>query len=814
MSYRSIIGLLVGVMLLSGCALLRGPADEPEEPEVEEPPEAVNENDIKPFDEVIPEDAESDEGLVTTHFVDDEDLYYEIPDTLFERELLNITRVARTATNVGFGGEKANTQTIRWQRHDEEVFLRVVGHENRADPDDPIFEAVRNSNVEPILRKFPVEAYNEDTTGVVIDVTDLYTEDVPSLGLPDFWQESFRVTRLDGERSFIEWAKSFPENVETRNVLTYEAQEPPSNQSAETITVEMNHSMVLLPEEPMEPRFCDERVGYFGVEHTNYSADEHRATEECYVTRWRMEPSDPEAFEAGELVEPEEPITFYLDPATPERWRPHLKQGVEDWNQAFEAAGFKNAIQAKEPPVDDEEVDYDPADIRFPTIRYFASPVPNAYGPHVHDPRSGEILGSDIGWHHNVLNLLRNWYFVQTAAANPEARAPQFEDEVMGQLVRFVSAHEVGHTLGLPHNFGSSNAVPVDSLRSPSYTEEHGTAASIMDYARFNYVAQPEDGVTDFLPDIGPYDEWSVQWGYQPFPDAEDPEEEAEILHEMVRERADDPRFFYGRQTFDPVDPRSQSEALGDDGVRASTYGIQNLERVVDHLVEWTYQEGENYDTLEELYGEVVTQWRRYLGHVAREIGGVYETFKTYDQEGPVYEPVPREEQVRAVEFLNEEAFQTPEWMIERDVLRRIEGTGMVERMREAQVGALELALQPQRMGRMVEAEALGDEDVYLLAEMLQDVREGIWSELEQGESVGPYRRNVQRGHVDRLEHLMTTDLDLSEVNVDQSDIRAYARAELEALQGDIESGLIRTDDVTTEVHLEDMRSRVEDVLD
>lgn len=814
MSYRSIIGLLVGVMLLSGCALLRGPADEPEEPEVEEPPEAVNDNDIKPFDEVIPEDAESDEGLVTTHFVDDEDLYYEIPDTLFERELLNITRVARTATNVGFGGEKANTQTIRWQRHDEEVFLRVVGHENRADPDDPIFEAVRNSNVEPILRKFPVEAYNEDTTGVVIDVTDLYTEDVPSLGLPDFWQESFRVTRLDGERSFIEWAKSFPENVETRNVLTYEAQEPPSNQSAETITVEMNHSMVLLPEEPMEPRFCDERVGYFGVEHTNYSADEHRATEECYVTRWRMEPSDPEAFEAGELVEPEEPITFYLDPATPERWRPHLKQGVEDWNQAFEAAGFKNAIQAKEPPVDDEEVDYDPADIRFPTIRYFASPVPNAYGPHVHDPRSGEILGSDIGWHHNVLNLLRNWYFVQTAAANPEARAPQFEDEVMGQLVRFVSAHEVGHTLGLPHNFGSSNAVPVDSLRSPSYTEEHGTAASIMDYARFNYVAQPEDGVTDFLPDIGPYDEWSVQWGYQPFPDAEDPEEEAEILHEMVRERADDPRFFYGRQTFDPVDPRSQSEALGDDGVRASTYGIQNLERVVDHLVEWTYQEGENYDTLEELYGEVVTQWRRYLGHVAREIGGVYETFKTYDQEGPVYEPVPREEQVRAVEFLNEEAFQTPEWMIERDVLRRIEGTGMVERMREAQVGALELVLQPQRMGRMVEAEALGDEDVYLLAEMLEDVREGIWSELEQGESVGPYRRNVQRGHVDRLEHLMTTDLDLSEVNVDQSDIRAYARAELEALQGDIESGLIRTDDVTTEVHLEDMRSRVEDVLD
>jgi hypothetical protein len=444
----------------------------------------------------------------------------------------------------------------------------------------------------------------------------------------------------------------------------------------------------------------------------------------------------------------------------------------------------------------------------------------------VHDPRSGEILESDIGWYHNVMNLLRNWYFVQTAAANPEARAPQFEEEVMGELIRFVSAHEVGHTLGLPHNWGASYAVPVDSLRSPTYTSTRGTASSAMDYARFNYVAQPGDGVTNFMPKIGTYDRWAIQWGYQPLPEADTPEEEARLLDAMILEHAGDPYYFYGAQSSYRVDPRSQNEDLTNDAVEASQLGIANLQRILDNLVEWTYEEGENYDTLEELYGQVVAQWRRYHGHVARFIGGVYETHKTFEQEGPVYEPVPRARQQTAMQFLINEVFATPTWLINADVLRRFENDGAMERVREAQASTLELVLDPQRMARLIEFEAVdGQESTYLVTELLDDVRTGIWSELQQGEAIGPYRRVLQRVHIERLEHLMTeeadlppqnawTYIDVTPVDVAQSDIRAYVRGQLETLRGEIETGLIRTDDPATQLHLEDARARIERILD
>ena len=817
--------LTVGLMtsLFLGCATTQ-PASDAGTPDASEQ-RKQKKNGIKAFDQVVPDTATTDAGLITTHRADGT-LYFEIPDSLLGREILMVSRVAQAQSDLAYGGEKVNTQVLRWERREDDLLLRVASHEKTANPEDPVYRAVQNSSFEPILKSFSIQAVNDDTTGVVIDATDLYTTDVPALGLPSSVREQYKVRTLDANRTYLGNVESFPKNTDVEALLTYQAKEPPSSEQTGTISVEMNHSMVLLPTDPMTPRLCDQRVGYFKVERVNYSTDEQQAAEECFVTRWRLEPSDPDAYKNGELVEPKDPIVYYLDPATPDKWRPYIKKGIEDWQEAFREAGFKNAIIAKDPPSDEEDPSFDPDDVRYSTVRYFASEIPNAYGPHVHDPRSGEILESDIGMYHNVLSLLRNWYFVQTAAVNPAARGRTFDTDVMGTLLRFVVAHEVGHTLGLPHNWGSSHAVPVDSLRSPSYTSTHGTAPSIMDYARFNYVAQPGDGVERFTPDIGVYDRWAIQWGYQPMPDVDGPEKQAQVLDDMILQHAGDPEYFYGRQTLQPVDPRSQSEDLGRDAVAAGSLGVENLKRIVPNLVSWTEKDGANYDELEELYGSVVNQWRRYLGHATRHVGGVFETFKTYEQDGPVYEPVPGEQQREAVQFLNDQAFQTPTWLVEADVLRRFEATGALNRIREAQVGTLKLLLRPERMARVVEADAMS-EDGYTLGSLLEDVRGGIWRELETGAAIDVHRRSLQRGYLEQMDHLLTAEVespDIPEefedyliqtpVDVSQSDIRAYVRSELRTLREEVEQGLRRTGDHRTEVHLEDVLVRIDRILD
>jgi hypothetical protein len=779
-------------------------------------------NGIQAFSDVIKDDFDKDEGLFNV-YKDGNTYYYEIPDDVLGREMLMVSRIARTADGINYGGMRNNNQVLRWEKRDDQILLRRVSFSNTASDTLPIFEAVRNSNFEPILASFDIKAFNEDTTGSVIDVTSLFTSDVPALGLQQSFRNRFQVRRVDGNRTFIESIRTFPENVEARHILTYEAANPPSNSDANTITLEINHSMLLLPEEPMERRRPDARVGYFTANQVDFGTSEHRAKPVSHITRWKLVPKDKEAYLRGELVEPEEPIIFYIDPATPKEWREWLIKGVDDWQEAFEAAGFKNAIYGKMAPTPEEDPDFSLEDARYPTIRYFASPIMNAFGPHVHDPRSGQIMTSAIGWYHNVMRLLRNWYFVQTAASNPEARTTQFDDDVMGELIRFVSAHEVGHTLGLPHNWGSSHAVPVDSLRSPEWTANNGTAASIMDYARFNYIAQPEDGVTNFFPRIGPYDKWSVKWGYTWFGDMS-LEEQEEILNEWVKERADDPRFFYGRQTGNPIDPRSQREGLGDDNMYASELGLNNLETITNNLIDWIREDGEDFSEMDELYGNILGQWSRYMGHVYTNIAGVYENHKTYDQDGVVYEPVPREIQKRAMEFLKEHAWSDPTWQKNSEIIDRINQSDFVDSFRGRQVSVLNSVVDPQRLARLIEYENRSSSDLYTAFEMMDDVRNAIWTELDSNSTISVYRRNLQRAYIERLEHLMTEELPsvpaawrqfagITSVNVSQSDIRPIAREQLEILKQDISNTASRVNDRSTRIHLLDAERRIDNIL-
>jgi len=800
--------MLLAAFLIAGCASTDSVQSSDDASERPSRGAASSSDGPKAFSEVIKDDFEKDEGLFNV-YKDKSTYYYEIPDEMLGREMLMVSRIAKTADGIAYGGMKNNTQVLRWEKRDDKILMRRVSFRNTASEELPVYEAVRNSNFEPILASFDVAALNADSTGSVIDITNLFTTDVPALGLQQYNRSRFQVRRVDGNRTFIEEIRSYPENVEARHILTYDAQNPPSNSDANTISLEINHSMHLLPEEPMQRREPDARVGYFSTSQTDFGTEEHRAKPVSHITRWKLVPKDKEAYMRGELVEPEEPIIFYIDPATPEEWREYLIQGVDDWQVAFEEAGFKNAIYGKMAPTDDP--DFSLEDARYPTIRYFASPIQNAFGPHVHDPRSGQIMTSAIGWYHNVMRLLRNWYFIQTAAANPEARSVQFDDDVMGELIRFVGAHEVGHTLGLPHNFGSSAAVPVDSLRSPTYTSNHGTAPSIMDYARFNYIAQPGDGVTNFFPRVGEYDKWAVKWGYTWFGDMS-LEEQEEQLHEWTVERADDPTYFYGRQTGSKIDPRSQNEDLGDNSMKASTYGIANLQVITDNLIEWTSQYGEDFSELDELYGQIIGQWSRYMGHVTQNVGGIYENDKTFDQEGAVYEPTPKEIQKEAMDFLRTHAFSDPSWILNQEILSRVNQADFVDNFRGRQVSVLNNLIDPQRIARLIEYDNRLDEDVYSPYEFMDDVRGTIWTELDRNRAISVYRRNLQRAYIERMEFLMGLS-SYPSVNVSQSDIRSMVREQLEILQRDINNTRNSVSDRATRIHLADADRRIENIL-
>ncbi len=750
------------------------------------------------------------------HRVDNKVLF-ELPDSLMGRDMLWLTRLAAAPQDLSpftNAGSNLNEQLVRWEHQGDRVLLRSVSSRYVADTTLPIARSVAANTFSPIIRAFPVAAEHGSSNAVVIDVTSMFEDDVPSIsGLSTSQRTQFKVRKLDPQRSYVEIVKSFPMNVEVRQVQTFDAAEPPSLGATSTLSLQVAQSIVLLPREPMRPRIADPRVGWFSINQIDFSSRALKADTRTLLQRWRLEPKDPAAYARGELVEPIKPIVFYLDPGTPMEWRPFIRQGIEDWQKAFEVAGFRNAIIARDPPSAAEDPEFDPDDVRYSTVRYVANLTRNAMGPSVSDPRTGEIIESDIIWYHNHLRSYRNRLMVETGAANPDARSLMIKEPLIGETVRQVIAHEIGHALGLPHNMIGSSSFPVDSLRSPSFTSRYGVSPSVMDYARQNYVAQPGDGVIRFVRMMGPYDDYAINWGYRVIPSAATPDAERRTLDAWIREKADDPRYRFAGG--DGVDPRAQTEDIGDDPVRASGYGIANLQRVLPMLPEWTATPGEDWSDLSELYGELVSSYARYVGHVVTVVGGVYRTTKATDQAGPVYEPVPPARQREAVRFLAAEVFTTPTWLVDPVVLRRFEATGALNRVRAQQQSVVNALLDVGRMSRMQETALNGARDAYPPIEMLADVRRGIWGELSGRGSIDVWRRQLQRAHVERLRTLATAETSTAALDTRTADARPLARGELLVLQGVISSRLARSggDDVTRR-HLSDIAARIRDTLE
>tara|TARA_X000001036_G_scaffold72232_1_gene63652 strand:+ start:673 stop:3120 length:2448 start_codon:yes stop_codon:yes gene_type:complete len=774
----------------------------------------------KTYEEIITKDAITDDGLFKVHKVKDK-YYYEIADSLLGRDMLMVTRIVKMATELPLNRHKMSEQVLKWEKFDNNIFLKQASYSKFANDSLPISIAVSNSNFEPIISSFKIAVENKENNSHVIDVTSLYKSDIKIFGFPQSSRKGYKITSLDSKLSFIESIRSFPLNIETKHIKTYKS----SNSRNGQISMVLNNSMILLPKEPMKRRYFDQRVGWFTSAQTDYGIDNQEAETVRYLDRWRLEIKDEDIdkFKNGELVEPKKPIVYYLDPATPEKWRKYLKDGIEDWNVAFEAAGFKNAVIVKYPPTKEEDPDWSPEDVRYSTVRYLASPSLNANGPHVSDPRSGEIIESDINWYHNVMKLLRNWYFVQTAAVNPDSRGVEFKNEVMGELIRFVSSHEFGHTIGLPHNMGSSSAYPVDSLRSATFTKKYGTSPSIMDYARFNYVAQPGDEGVALMPsqwntpNVGIYDIYSVKWGYKPILDVS-VEEEKSILKSWIMEKANDLKYRFGSAG---IDPSSQTEDLGDDAVKASEYGIANLKRIMPKLMEWTTKDGETYNELGYMYGQVLGQFGRYMGHVSNNIGGIYQYYKTSDQDGAVYTHVKKSRQQNCMNFLHNQLFETPKWMINKEILNKIEFAGITNRIRSTQSRTLNSLLDFGKMARLIENEAINGKNAYSLIEMMTDLRKGIFNEVYKNKTIDVYRRNLQLAYLDRISYLMSNEQGstpswarnyVTSVKVSQSDIRTVAANQLIELRKDLKKHKNKSDKMT-KMHLEMVQNKISSIL-
>jgi hypothetical protein len=768
---------------------------------------------LKNYNNIIKGNAISRKGLFTVHRVNDA-YYFEIPDSLLGRDLLVVSRIAQGAAGVrsgytGYAGDQIGNRVIRFEKGPaNKLFLRrITFEENAGDSSDAMYNAVVRSNLQPLVAAFAISARSPNDKGSVLDITDYVNGDNEIMFFNSSSRQAMKVGSLQGNMCYIKDISSFPLNVEIRTIKTYT-----ETSSDNTFTLELNTSIVLLPKKPMRKRFADRRVGYFTERYTDYDANPQGVKVINYIKRWRLEPKpeDIERYKHGELVEPQKPIIYYIDPATPKKWIPYLIQGINDWQVAFEKAGFKNAIVAREAPDVKDNPTWSLEDSRHSAIVYKPSSFANAAGPIITDPRSGEILESHINWYHNLMSILREWYMIQCGPNDARAQRMKFDDELMGQLIRSVASHEVGHSLGLTHNFGASSSVPVEKLRDREWLKTNGHTPSIMDYSRFNYVAQPEDSVgpEGLISRIGEYDLWAIEYGYRWFPDLKTPESEIPILNKWIMDKSRNEHLWFGSE-FSTDDPRAQTEDLGDNAMKAGEYGIKNLKRVIPKLIDWTYQPNEGYRGLTLMYKAALNQFNYYLGHAISYVGGVYENNKSAEQPGPIYEVVPVDLQLEAMDFLTRHAFSTPTWLLDTAILTRT-GLQPTEIVRDIHDMTLNQLLSSSTFTKLANEEALYKNHSYRLIDFIDDLDEAMWTELKTYDSIGVYRRNLQRAYIDKLIEISNP----SRVNRDYRDVGPILKNKLIEIRDKIKKATPRTKDAMTVYHLRFLLDKLDEALD
>lgn len=765
---------------------------------------------LQTYSKLITDSSNTKEGLFTVSEVDSK-FYFQIPDSLFNRYMMVVTRYLSTPEGFKrYGGEKVNEQTIYFEKGpNNNVFLRSLQYKQDVKtPDATLAKALAGSNENPIILAFPIKAINPETGNIVIEVTDAFKKDNSVFSVESKEKKDKKLNSLADDKSYIESINAYPINIEVKTTKTYNN----ATANGENLTIRFNTSIVVLPKEPMRKRFADERVGYFANKYILFGDEQQRAQTKNIVQRYRLEPKpeDLEKYKNGELVEPKKQIVYYIDPATPKKWRPYLIAGINDWQKAFEAAGFKNAIIGKEWPEDDPTMSLE--DARYSVVRYYASETPNAYGPRVSDPRSGEIIESHVGWFHNVMKLVQNWYMIQAGPLDPRARKMHLDDELMGQLIRFVSSHEIGHTIGLRHNMGASSATPVEKLRDKKWVEANGHTVSIMDYARFNYVAQPEDNISPkgIYPRIGMYDKWAIKWGYSYFPETKDAFEEEELLSKLTTDSlTQNPKLWFGGEGKDE-DPRSQKEDLGDDAVLASDYGIKNLKRVVPNLIEWTYEPNDAYENLEAMHKAVVGQYSRYLYHVLKYFGSNFITKKTVDESGVVFQPVPKEKVKSAIDYLGRQLFEAPLWMYPQEIGQLIE-LKTASQISDQQNQVLNMLLSPGMLFNLNQ-KAIEFEDLYTIPDFLNDLQETVWVNFKNDEKFDFYRRSLQRSYIEKLDLLLVPTEGKALTTAQRSDIRLYGKQHLLNLKKEVNK-LMKREEGINKAHFESILLEIEKII-